>query len=327
MATTWKEPDPLRRRAGLLSSLSRVYNEAERLINSGGSHEEVEEIRVKIEQRYTAYLESHELTLTEYPEREPTLITSHDLSDKRHELILNNLDSYVRDGSKPEDDLQSLHAASLFSSRSASQKTVSSVKHASQRSKTSTPNSHRPSTKHGEDNTSQHAPSQGNKDSVSYHSLPPASKRGSSSHLSQAPSERLSETRVQAELAKKQFEQEQKAQQANQLKLEMERAAAQQKQSLEAQQREAEKHERDMQAHRLQLESEAELRRKELAARRKELEEETERRARELENAMQLQRAQNRLESLQTEVHVRKQEEMRQILGSDYDSDEERDDV
>ena len=44
MATTWKEPNPSRRRAGLLSSLSRVYNQAERLMTSGGSLEEVEEI-------------------------------------------------------------------------------------------------------------------------------------------------------------------------------------------------------------------------------------------------------------------------------------------
>ena len=32
------------------------------------------------------------------------------------------------------------------------------------------------------------------------------------------------------------------------------------------------------------------------------------------------------VESLQTEVNARKQEEMRQILGSDFDSDEDRDD-
>ena len=75
------------------------------------------------------------------------------------------------------------------------------------------------------------------------------------------------------------------------------------------------------------LEHEAELRRQELAAKRRELEEETERRSRELEDAMELQRARDRLESLQTEVNVRKREEMRQILGSDYDSDEEREDV
>ena len=137
MATAWKEPDPLRRRAGLLSSLSRVYNEAERLMNFNGSHEEVEQVRAKIEQRYSAYLESHEATLAEYPEREPTLVTSHDLNDKRYELILNNLAAYVKDGSKPEDDLESLHAASLFSTRTASRKTVSSVKHSSERSQAS----------------------------------------------------------------------------------------------------------------------------------------------------------------------------------------------
>ena len=152
---------------------------------------------------------------------------------KRHELVLNNLEAYAKDGSQPEDDLKSLHAASLFSTRSASDKTVS-VKHSSNRSHASQQSSHRPSTKHREDNTS--VPSQGDKDSVSHRSQPPPSIRDTTSHVSQAASEKLSETRIQAEIAKRQFEQERMTQQANQLKLDMERRAAQQRRDLDAQQ-------------------------------------------------------------------------------------------
>ena len=65
----------------------------------------------------------------------------------------------------------------------------------------------------------------------------------------------------------------------------------------------------------------------ELASRRRELEEETERRARELEQAIQLQRKRDDVEALHTEVNARKAEEMRATLGSDYNSDDEREDV
>ena len=117
MSDNSNQPDPPRRRAGLLSALTRIYSEAHRLMKNGGSPEEVAEIRTKIEDRYTAYLESHELTLAEYPDRETSLVKSHDHNELKYQLILDNLDAYIAEGSEPE-DIGSLHAASLFSVRS-----------------------------------------------------------------------------------------------------------------------------------------------------------------------------------------------------------------
>ena len=74
MAGADKEPDPLRRRAGLLSALTRTYNEAYRLMRNRGTPEEVEQLRAKIEDRYTVYLESHEVTLVEYPDRARSIL-------------------------------------------------------------------------------------------------------------------------------------------------------------------------------------------------------------------------------------------------------------
>ena len=118
MAAVDKEPDPLRRRAGLLSALTRTYNEAYRLMKNRGAREEVEQLRAKIEDRYTAYLESHEVTLVEYPDREQTLVESHAAYDLKHQLLLNNLAAYVEKGEAPEDTI-SQYAASLFSHRSS----------------------------------------------------------------------------------------------------------------------------------------------------------------------------------------------------------------
>ena len=113
MSDNSNQPDPPRRRAGLLSALTRIYSEAHRLMKNGGSPEEVAEIRTKIEDRYTAYLESHELTLAEYPDRETSLVKSHDHNELKYQLILDNLDAYIAEGSEPE-DIGSLHAGSLF---------------------------------------------------------------------------------------------------------------------------------------------------------------------------------------------------------------------
>ena len=118
MAGVDKEPDPLRRRAGLLSALTRTYNEAYRLMKNRGTPEEVEQLRAKIEDRYTAYLESHEVTLVEYPDREQTLVESHAAYDLKHQLLLDNLAAYVEKGAAPEDTI-SQYAASLFSHRSS----------------------------------------------------------------------------------------------------------------------------------------------------------------------------------------------------------------
>ena len=68
---------PVRRRAGLLSALTRLYTAVRRLIDLGGSDEEALEIQQKLHDRYTAYIECHETALVEVPERETSLNTSH----------------------------------------------------------------------------------------------------------------------------------------------------------------------------------------------------------------------------------------------------------
>ena len=115
--------DPIRRRAGLLSSLVKLYASAKTLIESDGPAEEAQQLIDKLHERYTAYLESHEIALAAYPQREDTLLASHFKNEERHQQLLSNLQAYVDGGTKPF-DLQSLHAASLFSHRSSAKKSV-----------------------------------------------------------------------------------------------------------------------------------------------------------------------------------------------------------
>ena len=64
---------PVRRRAGFLSALTRLYTAVRRLIDFGGSTEEAQEIQQKLHDRFAAYLECHETALVELPEREASL--------------------------------------------------------------------------------------------------------------------------------------------------------------------------------------------------------------------------------------------------------------
>ena len=70
MSQPAKQVHPVRRRAGLLSALTKLYTAVRRLIDSGGSTEEAQEIQHKLHDRYTAYLECHETALVEVPDRE-----------------------------------------------------------------------------------------------------------------------------------------------------------------------------------------------------------------------------------------------------------------
>ena len=105
---------PVRRRAGLLSALTRLYTAVRRLIDFGGSTEEAQEIQQKLHDRYTAYLECHETALVEVPEREASLNASHVDVDQRHQDHVKQLQAYIDDGNKSE---RSLHVPS-HSSRS-----------------------------------------------------------------------------------------------------------------------------------------------------------------------------------------------------------------
>ena len=88
-----------------------------KLIDKGGSSDDAQQLLDKLNSRYAKYLESHELALAAYPDREEPLMTSHIRSEQRHQQLMDNLEVYFVDGTRP-DDLLSLHAASLFSTRS-----------------------------------------------------------------------------------------------------------------------------------------------------------------------------------------------------------------
>ena len=129
------KPDvhPVRRRAGLLSALAKLYASVRNLIETDGSTEEALAIQQKLDERYTAYLESHENALVAVPEREISLNTSHIDIEQRHQQAVEMLQAYIDDGSKSE---RSLHMRSLFSSRSSNAETVKTIsnKHSSRRS-------------------------------------------------------------------------------------------------------------------------------------------------------------------------------------------------
>ena len=300
MSKAGKDVHPVRRRAGLLSALTKVHTAVFRLIDSGGSTDEAREIQQKLEDRYTTYLECHETALVEVPERETSLNTSHFDIDQRHQDIAEQLQVYIDDGIKTE---RSLHVRSLFSSKSSSAGTAKSV-----------------SNKH-------------------------SSRRSSRSVVSQAKSDRLSEARVQAEIAKANVQQQRALQETQQKKLaaereavrqriEFERQAAQEKIDMEreAARRQLELDEQTKEAARRQLELNEQKRLRDEEIKRKDiqrrlLQEETERQQRELEEELETQRQLAEYERRRAEVKIREREEMRSALGSDYESDDEREDV
>ena len=124
---------PVRRRAGLLSALTRLYTAVRRLVDLGGSEEEALEIQQKLHDRYTAYIECHETALVEVPDREATLNASHVDVDQRHQEHVEQLQAYIDDGNKSE---RSIHMRSLYSQRSSKAGTAKTVsnKHSSHHS-------------------------------------------------------------------------------------------------------------------------------------------------------------------------------------------------
>ena len=218
------------------------------------------------------------------PEREGLLNASHVDVDQRHLEVHDLLQAYIYDGNKTE---SSLHVRNLFSPRSSVAGTVKSS------------------------------------------STRRSSRRSSCSHMSK--SDRLSEARVQAELAKSNLEQYRMLQEANQKKLAAEREASRQQmefERLEAQRkleldRAATQRKLQLEQQRLEFERQSQLREEELKQaniRRKQLEMETERRRQELEEELELQRQLKEYEQRKREVSIREREEMRSVLGSDYES-------
>ena len=122
------EADPVRRRAGLLSALVKLYVNAKTLINKDGSAEEALQLQKELQVQYDLYVESYETSLVAYPDREESMTESHIRNEQRHQQLLSDLQAYITDGTKP-DDLQSLHAASLFSRRSSVRSKAASSKY------------------------------------------------------------------------------------------------------------------------------------------------------------------------------------------------------
>ena len=75
---------PVRRRAGYLSALSKLYKSVQRLIDTEGTTEDALELQDKLHDRYTKYLENHEVALASVPEREVSLSASHIDIEARH---------------------------------------------------------------------------------------------------------------------------------------------------------------------------------------------------------------------------------------------------
>jgi hypothetical protein len=179
------EKNPKRVRAGHLSQLTRLYKEVNRLILSDGTAEEVRFMRKRIEEQYLLYLESHEETVADNPELEQAYLDAHNRNEARHQLVLDNIDAYLQDGSKPDDsDIESYHDASALSIPGTVSVASSSV--ASSRNSKRTASSRLRSHASGR-KTPSAAPT--------IRSLERSSKA-----TSQAKSDRISEARVQAEL-------------------------------------------------------------------------------------------------------------------------------
>ena len=125
MSQQGHEANPVRRRAGLISALVKLYVNVKSLIEDDASAEEALQLHEKIHERYTIYLECHETALETYPDREQSLTEFHVRNELRHQKLLKDLEAYIKDGTKPDNDTESLHAASIFSQRSASFKSTS----------------------------------------------------------------------------------------------------------------------------------------------------------------------------------------------------------
>ena len=245
--------NPFRQRAGHLSTLVKGFAAAREIMQNDGSIEEALEMIDKLNDIYKAYLKSHDLAMetNEDPKRDKTLIDSFMRYEQRHDQVLDELNEFIHDGTKPDPSSHGSSRASSKSSMKTANTTILSV------------------------------------------------NRSNTSSTSQA---RLSEARVQAELAKTDVENLRKLQEAQQKKLQLEREEAQRRLKLDEENR------------RIEME-------------RRILKEETERRRQELDNQIEMQRRVAELEKLRAEVHIREQEEVRSQLGSDYESDEEIEDV
>ena len=85
------EVDPVRRRAGLISALVKLYVKTQKLLDEDGSPEEAVQLQEKLHERYTVYLEGHEIALSTYPDKEESLTSSHIRNELRHQQAIDTL--------------------------------------------------------------------------------------------------------------------------------------------------------------------------------------------------------------------------------------------
>ena len=116
MSQHGKNVDPIRRRAGLLSSLAKLYAAVQNLLDSDGSTDDALVIQEKLTERYAAYLDSQETAMVAAPDREETLTSTHITNEQRHQQAVDMLQAFIDEGNKSE---RSLHLRSLFSSGSS----------------------------------------------------------------------------------------------------------------------------------------------------------------------------------------------------------------
>ena len=183
-----RDVDPVRRRAGLLGALARLYEAVHDLIQNRKSKEVASDLLEKLTVRYASYLEVHEIALDEQtdPEKLKSISVSHEHNENRHKDIVEELEGYIADGATPCDE------KSLSSKRSSTSQQRSNYSRSTD-----------PSVIHKDKRSSKN-------------------KSDTRSQMSQARSERLSESRVQAKLAEKEFQQAQKRQQIMRQKRELE---------------------------------------------------------------------------------------------------------
>ena len=124
-----KSTNPLRRRAGLLSALAKCYSAAKTLMYEGGAVEDALQLQEKISNAYNKYLESHDDAMDNAlgSEREQSLIDSFMRNDIRHDKIVDQLSTYIDDGTKPEPSLSASSQASSRSSMKTANTTILSI--------------------------------------------------------------------------------------------------------------------------------------------------------------------------------------------------------
>ena len=280
-------PDTLRSRSAYVASLTKLYAAAERLIQAKGTSKEALELYEKFKKTFVKYIEAHDLALEQSAHPEESLIPSHQTNVKRHNDNCDILLGYIKETTTYSRPPS--EAASHRSHKSTAAKSVvaSHQSHKSLRSAKS-------------------------------------KETRSSSRFSKSSSSRAAEARMEAELERKKLER------LAQLK-EMEKRQLEEEQELQRQKDELEQEEERRKREEEQRQQEEERRQKELerenARRKEQLERETALRMQQWNAELELAKQAHKVQELTDAAELFTKEQAREELGSDYESDEERENV